>query len=126
MDLQYFVGKFCTILTTPINRDFKEENPASFPKSVFHYFLGFVESIQPEYIIVSQPATGLKTVFFRSNIVGLAEEEVLDEPPPEAAIEQPEIPEIPSAPKFINIEELSKLTVKAKNYLSGTSLTKEI
>lgn len=76
--LQYFEGKPCTIFTTPINRDFKEENPNTFPQQSYHYFLGIVDSVDDNGVMMRQLTTNLKSFFFFPHIVGIAEEEVLN------------------------------------------------
>lgn len=78
-ELKYFVGKVCTIFTCPINRDFKSENPTVYPKQVYVYFLGKIDSITESGIMLSQLLTGLKTFLFLSQVVGISEEEVIDE-----------------------------------------------
>lgn len=76
--IQYFEGKVCTIFTTPINRSFKDENPNTFPQQSYHYFMGVVESIDNSGVWLQQLKTGLKSYFFLSQIIGIAEEQVLD------------------------------------------------
>jgi len=81
--LEYFKNKFCTVFTTPINRNFKEENPGTYPKQIFTYFAGMVEDVSPEGIMLTQFNTGLKTFLFKSHIVGIAEEQMLDPDDPQ-------------------------------------------
>jgi hypothetical protein len=76
--LQYFVGKVCTIFVTPINRNFKEENPASFPQQMYVYFLGIVESIDEDGVWLIQLHKNLKSFWKHEQIVGIAEEEMLN------------------------------------------------
>jgi len=76
-NLQHFIGKVCTVFTLPINRNFKEENPKTFVEQSYFYFLGVIESVDEDGILVTQHETGLKSYFFKPNIVGIAEEEVL-------------------------------------------------
>lgn len=77
-NLQYFIGKMCTIFTHPINRNFKEENPKTYPQQEYIYFVGVVEEVDSQGILITQPTTGLKSYFFLQNLIGIAEEEVLD------------------------------------------------
>jgi tartrate dehydratase beta subunit/fumarate hydratase class I family protein len=77
-NLQHFIGKVCTIFTQPINRNFKEENPETYPEQPYIYFVGVVEAIDEYGVLITQPTTGLKSYFFLRNLVGIAEEEVLD------------------------------------------------
>jgi hypothetical protein len=81
--LNYFVGRICTVFTTPINRNFKEENPATYPQQLVVYFTGVVDAVDDTGITLSQLDNGLKSYFFRSHIIGIAEEEVLDPSKPE-------------------------------------------
>jgi len=76
-----------TIFTVPMNRPFDQ-------KEMFHYFLGMVESVDSEGVLITQVTTGLRSYFLFNSIVGIVEEEV--------EVEEPEIPE---APKIFNAEE---------------------
>jgi len=73
-----FLGKICTIFTTPINRDYKAENPTTYPKPLYTYFVGLIEDIDDGGVYTTQPTTGLPSFFLWSNTVGLAQEELLD------------------------------------------------
>lgn len=111
-ELQYFKGKICTIFTSPINRNFKEENPESYPQPVFMYFVGVVESITDQGMFLQQVANTdskkpLKTYFFLDKILGIAEEEQLDYNNPQDA-------EIISKIKQQQEEEEKKMEEKAK------------
>jgi len=76
--LDHFVGKVCTIFTVEMNRDFKTEDPKSYPQPLYTYFLGRVEAIDDIGILISQPNGNLKSFFFWPNIVSISEEEELD------------------------------------------------
>lgn len=76
--LQYFVGKACTIFTTPINRNYKDENPGTFPKQMIVYFTGFVSEIDDSGVWLTNPMTGKQSFWAMTHLVGIAEEEVLD------------------------------------------------
>jgi hypothetical protein len=76
-NLNYFIGRVCTIFTQPINRNFKEENPQTFIEQPFHYFVGVIEEIDNEGILVTQIMSGFKSYFFKAHIISIAEEEVL-------------------------------------------------
>lgn len=78
--LEYFVGKICTIFTVPTNRDFKSENPQTFPQPVFHYFVGKVIEVSQKGICIEQWNNDkkLRTFFFTNHIVSISEEEILD------------------------------------------------
>ena len=84
-DLQYFVGKLCSVFTTPMNRDFQSEAPHDYPKALYKYFMGVVESVSPHGLLLTQASTGLKTYFYHNQIVAVAEEELLDPNDPEDA-----------------------------------------
>ena len=78
--LEYFVGRICTVFTVPTNRDFKSENPQTFPQPVFHYFVGRVLEVNPKGIMMEQwnSPKKLRTFFFAEHIVSISEEEILD------------------------------------------------
>lgn len=78
--LEYFVGKICTLFTVPTNRDFKSENPQTFPQPMFHYFVGKVTEVNQNGIFLEQwnSEKKLKSFFFMNHIIGLSEEEILD------------------------------------------------
>lgn len=73
-----FIGKICTIFTNPINRDYKSENPKTYPKPLYTYFVGLIEDIDDCGIYTTQIATGLTSFFLWTNVVGIAQEELLD------------------------------------------------
>jgi hypothetical protein len=78
--LDYFLDKICTVFTVPTNRDFKSENPQTFPQPVFHYFVGRVVEVNQRGICIEQwnNAKKLRTFFFIDHIVSISEEEILD------------------------------------------------
>lgn len=86
-NLEYFLGKICTIFTIPTNRDFKSENPTSFPQPIFHYFVGKVLEIDNKGVLIQQWNSNkkLKSYFFINHIIGMSEEEILDPNNPEDA-----------------------------------------
>lgn len=75
----YFQNKVCTIFTSQINRDFKTENPETYPKQLYVYFVGLINSIDNDGILLSQLNSNLKTFIYHNSIVGIAEEEVITE-----------------------------------------------
>jgi hypothetical protein len=79
-NLEYFIGKICTIFTVPTNRDFKAENPQTFPQPIFHYFVGKVLEANSKNILIEQWNNDkkLRTLFFVDYIVAISEEEILD------------------------------------------------
>lgn len=76
--LERFVGKVCTVFTVGINRDFKQENPKTYPKPLYVYFMGAIEFVNEHGIMMQQVTTGLSTFVFMNNVVSISEEEVLD------------------------------------------------
>jgi len=101
-DLEYFVGKICSVFTVPTNRDFKAENPSTFPQPIFHYFVGKVLEVTNRGVSIEQwnSEKRLRTFFFLDHIVSISEEEILD----------------PSNPKDVSIiEEYKKVNEIAKN-----------
>ena len=106
MNLNYFVGKVCTVFTRPINRDFQAENPEYYPQQLINYFVGTVESVDDEGIMLVQSANRLKT-FIERPIVAIAEEEVVKRPvaPPQP----PQPPKQPPSP-FIDLNAVESLT----------------
>lgn len=78
--LSYFVGKVCTVFTVQTNRDFKSENPQTFPQPIFHYFVGKVLEVTPKGIFMEQwnSSKKLKTFFFMDYVVSISEEEILN------------------------------------------------
>mgnify|MGYP003328882632 CR=1 FL=1 len=67
--LNYFLNKPCTIITSPINRDFTE-------KQLLDYFTGFVESVDSTGVLLRQLSGTQKTYIFINNIISIAEEAV--------------------------------------------------
>jgi hypothetical protein len=69
--LQYFKGKVCTILTTPINREFNE----TFARE---HFVVEVQEIGRECLWGTHPYNGTVAYFPMSYIISIQEEVVLD------------------------------------------------
>lgn len=132
--LQHFVGKVCTIFTTPTNRNYKEENPQTFPEPMYHYFTGRVEKIDALGILVSQVLTPekCKSYFFMQNLVGIAEEVELSPSNPVHAAEidkikketakeiasfNAKVEQTPDSP-FVNPESMSDLSKQMKEEFS--------
>lgn len=78
--LEYFVGKICTVFTVQTNRDFKAENPQTYPQPVFHYFVGRVIEVNQKGICLEQwnSEKKLRSFFFMDHIVSISEEEMLN------------------------------------------------
>lgn len=81
--LQYFIGKVCTILTVPINRDYSIENPKTYIQTLIKYFTGIIENIDDYGVLIRQLDGDLKSFFLLENIVGISEEKCLNPDEPE-------------------------------------------
>lgn len=86
-NLEKFINKICTIFTIQTNRDFKAENPTTYPQPVFHYFIGKILEIDEKGVLIQQwnSSKKLQSYFFIDHIVGICEEEILDPNRPEDA-----------------------------------------
>lgn len=106
--LEYFVGKICTVFTVPTNRDFKLENPQTFPQPVFHYFVGKVIEISSKGIFIEQWNSDkkLRTFFFADHIISISEEEILDPSDPKDL-------KLIEEYKQVNQKEMQKVAEKA-------------
>ncbi len=109
-NLGYFVGKVCTILSRPINRQFDE-------KQSNDYFLGIVECVTEDGIFTTHTITGCKNFYLLKNIVGICEEQVLDPSRPEEAelIQEFKQKVTPSDNSpFVDIDLMASLAKQAK------------
>lgn len=111
--LEYFVGRVCTVFTVPTNRDFKSENPQTFPQPVFHYFVGKVLEVGSKGILMEQwnSPKKLRTFFFTQHIVSISEEEILNPADPkdkEVIDEYRKINETSAKKANENVEALKK------------------
>jgi len=122
--IQSFVGSVCTIFTTPINRNYKEENPQQYPMQLYNYFMGVIEKADENGVYLRQVAEDLMGFFFYEHIIGIAQEKVLDPDDPndakaikslqekveaakKKATEAPKPP--PQTSQFVDPERLAKL-----------------
>ena len=101
--LQYFINKPCTILTSPINRNFTE-------KQLLDYFTGFVESVDSEGILLRQLVGGQKSYIFLNNIISIAEEAVETTPIAAESVPQKQS----KVDKYINPDALANLSQQMK------------
>jgi hypothetical protein len=85
--LKYFVGKVCSIFVAENSRDLRAEDPQNYPASYYRYFLGMVESIDEEGLLLTQLHKGLKVFVMKKHLVAIAEEEVLNPDNPQDAEE---------------------------------------
>jgi hypothetical protein len=113
--LNYFLHKPCTIITSPINRNFTEQQ-------ALDYFTGFVESIDSVGIMMRQLSGPQKTYIFINNIVSIAEEaiELLPEskseilPSAEPVIDKSVVQKQTKPDKYINADALMSLSQQMK------------
>jgi hypothetical protein len=119
--LKSFKGKVCTIFTTPINHPFTADQ-------MREYFVGKVESVNQDGILIRHHVTGGRTFISMSKLTGVAEEQTLDPADPRdreiierlrkkeapAVVEPPPIPLPPGLTvpqgEFVNADFLGKLS----------------
>lgn len=70
-NINYFIGKAVTIITTSINRQFNEAQNCD-------YFVGIVCSVDSTGIMTQHPTTGCRNYYFYPQICSISEEQVLD------------------------------------------------
>lgn len=75
---KYFTGKICTIFTTPINRDYKFENPDTYPSPLYEYFLGKIIEFQDLGLLLENIKGTTRSFFFYNQIISICEEEIID------------------------------------------------
>jgi hypothetical protein len=85
MGLGYFKGKVVSVLTNPINRNFKDEaaafgKPGIYPQNLIDHFVGVVEEIDSSGIMLRHPVIGTKSWFSLKAITGLIEEQYTEDP----------------------------------------------
>jgi len=72
-NLKHFIGKYCTITTVQINYRFKYEQ-------MVDYFMGRIEAIDENGILVTHPITKCKNYIFLKYMVSIAEEQYTEDP----------------------------------------------
>lgn len=65
-----FLNKICTILLKPINRVFDERQNVN-------YFVGYVIDMNDDGVLIEHPENKCKSFFYKSSIIGIAEELVV-------------------------------------------------
>lgn len=112
-----FLGKICTILTKPIaKQDFSDHQFADF-------FTGVIDEIDDDGIFTTHTLTGCKNFYRMSEVIGIIEEQVLNDEDPKHQKIITELKEKQSKKddkdndnddtnkqKFIDIDDLSGLT----------------
>jgi len=126
--LDYFVGRICTVFTVPTNRDFKSENPQTFPQPVFHYFVGRVIEVSPKGICIEQwnNSKKLRTFFMMEHVVSISEEEILDPSNPkdrEIIDEYKKVNEVSAMKANQNVEAIKKERESKNPYVDIDSLS---
>lgn len=109
--MKYFEGKICSVFTVPINKNIKND------EEHVNYFVGLIESVTNEGILMKQLSSNLKNYFFKHSIVAICEEEVLD-PQNEKDVELiNEIKKIHEKEKeeYLNINQLNSIVKEVKN-----------
>jgi len=96
-ELQYFVGKVCTVLTGPMAMPVDD-------KSLSTWFTMQIDGVDGEAIVGTDIRRGTKQVFFHP-VIGIVEEEVLTE----------------SDPRYEKLQEQAKSAVLQKQALQAAS-----
>ena len=117
--LEYFLGKFVTIITTPINRDYRAENPQTYPEPLYHYFMGKLMEVDQDGLLVEQWAAGpkrLKTYFLMNQVIAIAEEETLNPDDPYEAAQIKALKEGNEAAGVKAEEHVEKIEKQKENF----------
>lgn len=103
-----FVGKICTILTSPIPKN-------NFSDTQFSdFFTCVIDSLDEDGIFATHPATGCQNFYNLDNVLGIIEEQILYEDNPAHAEIISKIRETTKTPKtqpndFANIDLMNQL-----------------
>ncbi len=118
MKLNHFVGKVCTISTVAINWHYK-------PEQMMDYFVGKIDAIDEDGIMMTHSVTNCKNYISFKYIVAIHEEQVLYEDNPDHAkiIEEfrKEKPltaaktTINQPSQFVNLNAMAEMAKKAKD-----------
>ncbi len=89
-EIKYFKGKICSILTEPINRNFKEEaqalnKPKLYPQNVLDHFTGRVIHTDAACVIIEHPLLKTRSYFSIDKIIGIIEEQEFNPDDPKDA-----------------------------------------
>ncbi len=117
----YFEGRVCSILVTPVPRSFDERQFAD-------YFVGQINSIDDDGIWTTHAITGCKNFYALDKVVAIVEEQVLypDENPEHARLveemkkkaqtqqQQVQYPGLVDQNGLMNIENMERLVEQAK------------
>lgn len=102
--MKYFVGKVCTIITSPINRPFTESD-------LIEYFVTKIVSIDSEGVLGSHPKEGLMNYFRMDSIISIQEERVVNS----TQVETKKLVEETPTSVFVNVNNLRKIVKDIKN-----------
>lgn len=105
-ELKYFIGRVCTVTTTPINFPFKT-------RQMVDYFTGVITEIHTKGIMMTHPLTGSKSYILMKHIVSISEEQVMDEIPKEDSY----TPIKEEKQQFLNADALEELASRTKKAL---------
>jgi len=136
--MQYFVGKVCSILTTPVNRQFDELRARE-------HFVVRIREITSDGIWGTHPSSQMVSFFHDAHIIGVAEEIELDPNNPEHALmlqeyekqtgkklksdiipmaqlptQEKTAPELDQVP-FVDISNLEKIAAQTKSQYDSIS-----
>lgn len=117
---QKFVGKVCTILTNQVAKtNFSDQQFADF-------FTGVIDELDEDGIFTTHVLTGCRNFYTFSQIVGIVEEQFLDENNPEHAkiieevkdkVQKPPKTSKTTSDQFIDIEDLANLSANLQKGL---------
>jgi len=125
-----FVGKVCTILTSTVAKsDFKDQQFSDF-------FTGIIETIDEDGIFAKHLMTGCRNYYTWPHVVGVLEEQVVEQTnpeyenilkevkkaPPENALSV--VPVDPNASPFVDPDLMASLAMQAKE-VQGKMLRKQ-
>lgn len=120
---EIFVNKICTILTTSSAKsNFQDQQFSDF-------FTGFVESVDEDGIFVKQHITNTMAFYSWPNVIGILEEQVIQETDPqyqkivEEIKKTPEQVNVQPVNQFVNTDPLASLAKQAKE-VQNTMLRK--
>lgn len=113
-ELQYFVGKVCTIVVPVMSGNISIDN-----KRFVDFFVGRVDAIDDQCIWTSHLITGTKSVFF--DVISINEEQVISPDHPDYddlkstfETKSSPVPQAPPTP-FVDVSDLTARADQIKN-----------
>lgn len=115
-DLQYFIGKLCTIMMPPMGLHLDKD---TYPE----WFTITVDKITPEVIWGTDPQRDTRAAYFFP-ILGIAEEQILDSNHPDyekikSEVAQRKMVQYPSSPMHFSTDQLEQSAANLKNKIKG-------